>query len=294
MLVWGIMEREILMDYFSIVGSYIEKADWYMKKIIFEMAPIYRNENGDYQDVTVPLFTTLHSTSESILIILLHGGIFDADILLRCVMEGTIKYCYLMNGDEQEKREKYIEYKEKLHEIAQITDHKKAVEAVEILKEFSENSIKPFEIDILEEDVLAKLQKKYPAKLQKEIKGKWSYQKMLRSLAEANTDYKAQLGTLATYSMTSHLCHYDWNGVFSRECQIIESLKEDAVIYDIAHGLRILSNVLCMEMFRVAEYLKNSKVELPEVVNLSLKALDFIREIDRCGDKIVEENINNI
>lgn len=69
------------------------------EKIIFDITPIYRKENGDYQDITIPLFTTLHSTSESILIILLHGGIFDADILLRCVMEGIVKYCYLMNGD---------------------------------------------------------------------------------------------------------------------------------------------------------------------------------------------------
>lgn len=145
------------MDYLDIISTYILQADQYLKQLFYSIAPIYKPENGNRQDVTVPLFTTLYSTSESILILLLYNGLFDADILLRCVMEGTIKYCYLMNGDENEKNSKYIEYKEKLYEIVKISDHKKAVEAVEILKEFSENSTKPFEIDILEEQALSGL-----------------------------------------------------------------------------------------------------------------------------------------
>lgn len=73
--------------------------------------------------------------------------------------------------------------------MAKISDHKKAVEAVEMLTEFSENSTKPFEVDILEEQELSILQAKYPSKLQKEIKNKWSYQQMLRDMAQNNTNY---------------------------------------------------------------------------------------------------------
>lgn len=92
------------MDYLNIASTYILHADQYLKQLFYAIAPVYKPENGNRQDVTVSLFTTLHSTSKSILILLLHGGLFDADILLRCVMEGTIKYCYLMNGDEKEKK----------------------------------------------------------------------------------------------------------------------------------------------------------------------------------------------
>lgn len=280
------------MDYLNIAGTYILQADQYMKQLFYAIAPIYKPENGNRQDVTVPLFTTLHSTSESILILLLHGGLFDADILLRCVMEGTIKYCYLMNGDENEKNNKYIEYKEKLYEMAKISDHKKAVEAVEILNEFSENSTKPFEVDILEEQALSNLQAKYPSKLQNEIKNKWSYQQMLRDLAQKNTNYKAQLGTLATYSMTSHLCHYDWTGVCSQQDQIANSQDEDAYLWDAAHCLRILSNVISMELFRVAEYAGNSNAELLEAINLCTEITGFVCQIDKFISKIAEENIN--
>lgn len=158
---------------------------------------MYRKEHGDNQDVTVPLFTTLHSTSESIVILLLNQSIFDADVLLRTVMEGTIKYCYLMTGTVDD-----------------------------------------------------------PKKEQDKLKQKWSYQALLRSLAKANREYEAQLGTLSTYSLTSHFCHYDWTGVSSRNAQIVEAENPNAIIFDIMHSIRILFNVLSMELFRVAEYMR--------------------------------------
>lgn len=185
------------MEYIEKVGKYIVQADGYLKSLLFKISPLYRKEHGDNQDVTVPLFTTLHSTSESILILLLNQSIFDADVLLRTVMEGTIKYCYLMTGTDAEKKEKYIEYKIKLADIAKISDHKKAIEAIDILREFSNNSTKPFECDILSDEQLSELKEKYPKKMQNKLKQKWSYQALLRSLAKTNHEYEAQLGTLS-------------------------------------------------------------------------------------------------
>lgn len=115
---------------------------------------------------------------------------------------------------------------------------------------------------------------------------------MLRDLAQNNTNYKAQLGTLATYSMTSHLCHFDWTGVCSRQDQMANSQADDAYFWDTAHCLRILSNVMSMELFRVAEYLCNCKVELLEALSLSTEVLDFINQIDQYITKIAEEKIN--
>lgn len=186
------------MEYIEEVGQHIIKTDKYLKRLISNLAPLYRQEHGDYQDVTVPLFTTLHSTSESILILLLNHSIFDADVLLRTVMEGTIKYCYLMTGTDEEKKEKYIEYKINLTDMDRIFDHKKSSEAVDILKEFSSNSTKPFECDILSDSELMEIMSNYPKRFQNDLKQKWSYQSLLRSLAQVNPEYKAQLGTLAT------------------------------------------------------------------------------------------------
>lgn len=245
------------MNYLDIAYAYIQKADEYLKGLIYAVTPIYKTENGDYQDVTVPLFTTLHSTSESILILLLHGGIFDADVLLRTLMEGTIKYCFLMNGSEQDRKERYEEYKVMLYEMAKLEDHFKSTEAIEIIKKISKNSTKPFEQDILDELTVSTLNSKYSLRTKNRIKSKWTYKNMLKALAKNDSNYEAQLGTLTTYSMMSHFCHFDWNGVVSRQSQMVNSQEKVANIWDTLHCLRILSNVMSMELFRIAEYLKN-------------------------------------
>lgn len=284
-------EGGIHMKYREEVEEYILKADEYLKSIIFKMSPLYKEEHGENQNVTVPLFCGLHSTSESILILLLNQAIFEADILLRTVMEGTIKYCYLMTGTEDEKREKYIEYKENLTDIDKITDHKKAVETYGILKEFSRNSTKPIEYSILSDEELSVLLEKYPKEERRKLRQKWSYQSLLRSLVQVNQEYRSQLGTLSTYSLSSHYGHYDWTGLESRNAQIEDSIHPGAVVYDIMHAMRILSNVLSMELLRLTEYMRGNNFHSREVTILYVELYEFIIALDEVNDGLLERNL---
>lgn len=276
------------MEYFDEVNPYIATVDMYIKNLIFSLSPLYREEHGIEQDITVQLFSSLHSTSESILILLLNRSICDADVLLRTVMEGTIKYCYLMVGTSEERHEKYTEYKQKLTDIDMIGDHQKALEAIAVLKEFSSNSTIPFELMLLSDDKLDQLKSLYPAKLRNEIKQRWSYQSLLRSLAKTNSEYEAQLGTLSTYSQTSHLCHYDWTGLSVRQSQIMHSETESGELSDIAHALRIMDNVLSMYLFRVAEYMRGNNCRTVNIAELSIKALSFSAELSKKENEIIE------
>lgn len=278
------------MEYLQEVGENIVKADKYLKGLFYELAPLYKEEHGENQDVVVPLFTSLHSTSESILILLSNQAVFDADVLLRTVMEGTIKYCYLMTGTADEKNEKYIEYKVKLTDIDKILDHNKAVEAVGILKEFSKNSTKPFELSILSDKELSVLSEKYPKNQRDALKRKWSYQALLRSLADKCPEYEAQLGTLSTYSLISHFCHYDWTGGSRRNAQIVNAVNPDAIVFDIMHCNRIISNVLSMELFRVMEYMRGNGYYSQKTVALCLEVYEFISYLDNLSNEWLEES----
>lgn len=280
------------MQYIEEVGKNIIKADEYLKSLLYKLSPLYKNEHGANQDVVVPFFTSLHSTSESILILLLNQAIFDADVLLRTVMEGTIKYCYLMTGNEEEKKERYVEYKIKLTNIDRILDHNKAVEAVDILREFSEKSTKPFELSILSDEELSALSKEYPKKERDALKRKWSYQSLLRSLAHQHSEYEAQLGTVSTYSLTSHFCHYDWTGLSSRNAQIANSVNPDAIIFDIMHCNRILSNVLSLELLRVAEYMRGNGFDSQEATKLFLEVHDYVKELDKNSNELLEMTLS--
>lgn len=276
------------MNYSTEIPPILAEADSIIKNLFYSLAPLYKKDFPKGQDVTVPLFTALHSSSESILILLMNQAIFDADILLRHVMEGTVKYCYLLIGDEKCKAEKHNQYKITISEIDALTDHIKAVETIKILKKYSDNSTKPFEASILRDDVVSELKAKYPAKIRNEIKRRWSYQAILQELSEIYDEYKAQLGSLSTYALTSHYCHMDWTGVSSIQEQILSSPDGSNNLYDIGHALRIISNIVTFYLFRVIEYMRGNGWTSEETVTISQNAFGFIKRIDKKSNELIE------
>ncbi len=282
------MDKKVGIKYCSIIPKIVE-VDKSIKKLFYCLAPLYKPEHSKEQLVTIPLYTSLHSTSESILILLQNQAVFDADILLRSIMEGTVKYCYLMIGNSDEKESKCDEYEHILYEIDRLNDHKKAKEAVEILKTFSQNNTGPFESMILSEEEATILAEKYPAKTKNRITNKWSYQTLLRTLSSDHEEYKAQLGTLSTYATICHNCHYDWTGVSARNEEIMSSPDGSNELYDYMHALRIASNVLSMYLFRVLEYMRcnhfsNEKLEEEYLRGFNL-AMTLSKELDMLLEK---------
>lgn len=280
------------MNYRSI-HTKIAEVDKTIKDLIYSLAPLYKKEFSEEQRVTVPLFTALHSTSESILILLLNQALFDADILLRSVMEGTLKYCYLMNGTDSEKNEKYNEYRFTLSEIDRLTDHKKAKDAIEILKAFSQNNLMPFEIMILSDEEESELSSKYSSSKKNELSRKWSYQSLLKALAEDHEEYKSELGTLSTYATISHNCHFDWTGVSARDAEITSSPDGTNEYYDYIHALRILSNVLSLYLFRVIEYMRGNKYSSQQLIEKCTSGFNLASQLDSELNQMLENAGHN-
>lgn len=275
------------MEYYSEVLPLIIKADQIIKNLFFSVTPLYNKDFPEGQDVTIPLFTTLHTFSESILVLLQNYALFEADILLRCVMEGTVKYCFLMNGTSEERKEKYKEYKTVLTEISKLEDHQKAVETINILKEFSDNSTIPFEASVLPDEIFQALKQKYPATTKNKFKRKWSYQNLLKELAKTQTEYEAQLGSISTYALTSHFTHFDWTGVSSMQEQIASSPNNENVPFDVGHAVRIISNIVCFSVFRLMEYTRGNNFSSPETLKFSLEAIEFINNLDQRNNQIL-------
>lgn len=267
----------------------ISRADTQIKSLFYSLSPLYKPSFPFGQDVTVPLFTSLHSTSEGILLLLTQHGIYDADVLLRTVMEGTLKYCYLMRGTEESIQEKYSEYKVQLREIERLEDHKKADEALETLRKFSHNNLSPFESNLLSEDEYNILSSKYTRQIKNNLKKKWSYRSLLENLADLDMVYRAQLGTLYTYALTSHFCHYDWTSIVYKFETMASSDTDNGVTMDIIHALRIVSNVLSFYLFRVLEYTKRNSFHNNEISQLMKNTYELVSELDTEQNGLLEK-----
>lgn len=55
------------------------------------------------------------------------------------------------------------------------------------------------------------------------------------------------------------------------------------------HSIRILFNVLSMELFRVAEYMRGNKFDSPEVAELSMEVLKFVSDLDVLNNNMLEK-----
>ena len=152
------------------------------------------------------------------------------------------------------------------------------------------NNTLPFEVNILSDEEIQSLQDKYTRKIKTEMKQKWSYQSLLKSLASNQPEYKAQLGTIATYSLSSHFCHYDWIGVSSRLAQLESAYDEKDEIYDILHCYRILSNILSFEMFRASEYVRVNNFSSAHTLAIIDKIFELLYRIDSfCNTSLENE-----
>lgn len=279
------------MQYLEAIGCRIDTALLLMNELFISLAPLYQENCGREQEVTIPLFTMLHSTSSTILTILNDEmALPDADVLLRTVMEGTVKYCYLLNGTPEERRTKYEEYRYALYGMELVSDHKKAMETLDIFKEFSiDNSTIPFEVNILPDDFLKTFQSQYTNKQKDDIKRKWTYQAMLRSLAKDRPEYKAQLGSLSTYASTSHYAHFDCTGLSSRQAQLEAIVKNPNDHYDVVHGFRIISNILSFAMFRAWEYINVYGCKSQDTYRILKEMAVEVKELDVFSNETLSE-----
>ncbi|MEO1768870.1 DUF5677 domain-containing protein [Candidatus Enterococcus ferrettii] len=275
------------------IKEYILLANIFIKDFFEILIPIYRDEfNDELQDVTTFLFTSLHSTSESILLLSFNeSALYDADVLLRTVMEGTVKFCYLLSGTKEQRKAKYKEYKVFLTEINELDEHEKSIESIAILKKFSNYSVKTLELDILEEQRIRELEEKYSKNNRRKLSGRWSYKKLLNKLAETDVIFESQLATLSAYSFSSHLIHYDWSGLSTRQSQILNAYSEDRLELSFGHAIRILSNVLSFYNFRVIYHCKCYDIFSEEIREMVLTTFDYIKELDEVANELVDKHL---
>lgn len=260
------------------------------RKLTIGIAPFYKKEaniNEYNQLVLTELFTQLYSTGESILMLTGYDAIWEADILLRSLFEGTIKYIFMMQGCLKEKNNLIEEYYSIVPEMQKIGDHEKAVEAINIFK--SKGIEKhPFQLSLLKDEELKKLKEKYPKSRIRELSQEWSYKNILKNLIEKDNKYEVLATTLYTYSFSSHLIHYDGECLKQRSGTLINNVVRNDESLDLAHLLRIISNVVSLGTLRVSEYVKVYNLDVKQYEENFNDNFAFLNEIET----IINNNID--
>ena len=221
--------------------------------------------------VVAQLQISCHLTSESVILLILNSKIWDADILLRSVLEGTFKFIFLLKGDNEAQIIKAKEYWELLPDIARLKRQLRASETLKIVDPKNSFSVwRPIREVMLDDTELAALQKKFSKKERQELSKKWSFTEIVRHFSVDSSKRYSGMGAMGyDYSMKSHLIHQDGDGI-GMVWERYGRSKDRQVAVEIAHAARVISDICNLGFMRATELLlacKQREEPVFEIIN---------------------------
>lgn len=196
------------------------------------------------------LAASCHSTSESALLLVGNVRLWDADVLARSVVEGTLKFVFLTIGNKTDRAQKIKEFDDDFAAFGQLKKHQRIEEFLSVVGNPDADEWRPFRELLLKPEILAELKRKYPKKFRQQIEQKWSFSEISASLKKSKIQGVELFGHLLfNYGMSSHVAHQDTDGigmVWDRNNR--DTRRREAV--ELAHGARLVSDISVMAWLR--------------------------------------------
>jgi hypothetical protein len=236
----------ILHEYFGMISTYFDKES--------EIPVIER-----YVLKQVPI--SCHLTSESILILVGNLRFWDNEMLLRSLLEGTLKFIYLTIGTNDEREKKINEFWNVLPKINELKRSRRAIELIDHVSTDT-NDMNFIRGVVLEDDRINEIEKMYPRKYRKELEHKWSFSEIVKELSSLET-HKFLTGFLHGYGIGSHLIHQDADAI-NFLIDHNQRIEERRLAKELAHGCRQISDVMIYTILRYYAYkiLHNEPIDI--------------------------------
>jgi hypothetical protein len=262
----------------SIQRVWAERGLFALRDLLPLMRPVgvYEGWTNDQRQTLGMLLTAIARSSESVMLLCAYGQLWDAEMVLRSVCEGTLKFVFLLESRE-EFATRYDEYAESLFELSLLKDHQKAKDFLETASDPNADEWKPIRDRVLDEAECQRLRAKYHGAARRELEGRWGFTSLLNSLGRRRDATLRELTGLAWgYSLMSHLQHADFLGValpFDREARA--DSRRDTM--HLAHLARLVIDPLTHLLNRLTVGYRYVEADL-QPVGRALAAIDAVRE----------------
>lgn len=237
---------------FLLQRSWSEAALLLMRDLLPLMSPVgaYSAWSAEQNETLAQILSASARSTESVLLLCVYGQLWDAEPLIRSVMEGTLKFAYLLQSiDTFEDR--HSEYAEHLFLIGRAKDHEKSKTFLDNIPSPNAPQWDPIREVLLDDEELAAIRKRFNKEQRRELENKWSFSGLIRSLTCSGDPLFARFPCFAHgYSISSHLLHADYAGTaIPLERDIRSEARREAI--HLAHLSRLISDVFAFFQFRL-------------------------------------------
>lgn len=259
----------------------------------FDAAKPYLDQHFEGMDpyvrfVSSQLFIDCHLSSESSLILVREAKEWDADMIIRSVMEGTIKYAFLMSGEPLKVRQKAFEYWEQLPNFSAIRHHDRAIAFLDEVSNPEDPEWIPFKKLLLTQEEIDCLRNGTNKKDRSLLEKKWSFSEITRSFAQSESSGLKLLSNLAHgYGMSSHLIHKDGDGVGMVWERCARNERDQSAV-KLGHCARIVSDVCSFSKLRLFQLLRFCGQKTDIIQDIENRYVLLFGELRKAGKNFTE------
>ena len=240
--------------------------------------------------INTQLYIDCHFSSESALILIEEGKDWDADIINRTIIEGTVKYIYMMSCNDKKRHERANEYAYLLPNFSAIRRHERAKKFLDELENNDGQSWKAIEEHLLTEEQIIEYRSGLNREERSAIEQKWSFNEIVNEFTTSKEEGLELLAHLTyNYRMSNHHIHKDSEGV----AVVWDSCTRDSsrqIAMKLGHSARMISDVCVLTQLRSMYLLKacgekddvlfTLKSKYSKLFNELTKASEYFNEVE--------------
>lgn len=237
---------------FTLQREWSERGLFTLRELLPLMRPVvvFTGWTDAQRNTLGMLLAAVGRSSESVMLLSAYGQLWDAEMVLRSVFEGTLKFIFLLES-QAEFASRHTEYAESLFELALLKDHQKAKDFLENVSDSNADAWRPIRERLLSDPEYQELRSRYDKNQRRDLEAKWGFTMLLNALSKRKDPSFRELSGLAWgYSLMSHLQHADFMGVslpLDREARSDE--RREAL--QLAHLARLIIDSLTQLLNRL-------------------------------------------
>jgi len=270
--------QEYINNWTEIATAFINECNAYAQPFIAEDSAHFPH---NVRFVSTELLNNCHQTSESVLYLIAHGKEWDADLLARSIMEGSIKYIYMLLGTTEEMEEKVYEYWITLRFISSIKISEKAKRFLEAMPNPQSYKWQGIRSVVLSDEDAAVIRNNYSRAERQAIEERWSFTGIIKHfLASEDNALRYFSMSVHHYGLASHLVHKDSNALIIQRDRNQRSL-ERVISARTSHAARVITDICNFWELRLIYLVKVHKLDSDFFIELRNKYKTLFEETEK-------------